>query len=154
MITTIVITFVLTSVALRAYDKLHKPCAKKIEPPRESWVDYQIARDKAHDDFMDEVYNQQYRNRIKRDAEDDYQWWLNKGPFDLLKPMRMGCIITVGFNHEKIFGKKSLEEYVKEEFQRIRSERHSPEEIIEIDSNRQKLFYSSMGMEMPNKETP
>lgn len=151
MITSIVTGFLVTAAGLYFYDKIRTVPIKN-KPREESWVDFEIARMKVRDEMMNDIYDRQYESRIKSAAEDDYMWWLHRKPFDIMKPMRMGSIITVSTNHFEKFPKR-FEEYVKEEFEKIKFERHTTEEIKQIEYNKKKAFYDAMHIEMPEEES-
>jgi len=152
MITSIVTGFLVTAAGLYIYDKLRVVPVKKQYPKEQSWAEAQIERDKLRQVWEDEMLNNRYRRDIEFAAQDDYDWWLNRKPFDILKPFRGGRMITVGHNHREVFP-KSFEEYVQEEFERIKSERHTLEEIKQIEHNQKKAFYDAMHMEMPEEES-
>jgi len=100
------------------------------------------ATDKSDQDIVDGVYNINYKYLVIQAAQHKYDFWLNSEWSDLYAgDPSVPTPITVGHNHEEIFGTERFEVHVEREFERIRAEEYSKEQIAEYEKQRKEKFF-------------
>jgi len=144
-----VISFAISMAFLLRNRESHKAKMREVhKTSSSSWLEYQIARDKAQDDLMDTIYNNKYRFEINQAAIEKLTYWMDLSTSaDIMIPMTMGKILYVGHNHKEVFGNKSYEELVQEKYLELRSKEYTPEEILAHDKKREEYFYRNLGLE-------